>query len=308
MRRFDPATLAYLGFLSIPGWLYDSVAWLRLFGLFFLFFGWPFVASFWQDSADDPADWIDIGDRAYLTRYYVSMLLVFTNPFYWAFVFGQLIGHLTVLGRYFGRLPDDVDRPDAPAYRLPFDGTWTVLNGGITRNNSHSWGVFAQRYAYDFVVTDEEGKTHDGDESDLEAYYCFDRRVKAPAAGTVIATKNEHRDYPRPGGWLDPFQRDLRGNFVIIDHGNEYSVLAHLRQGSVTVRQGDHVAAGQVIGTCGNSGNTTEPHLHFHVQDRPKLFFGMGLPIPFVDLQIEDQVHESETTIQAGQRVRPATD
>ncbi|WP_425450838.1 M23 family metallopeptidase [Pseudoroseicyclus aestuarii] len=69
------------------------------------------------------------------------------------------------------------------------------------------------------------------------------------------------------------------GNHVVIDFGNEaYGFRAHLRQDSLWVSEGDAVTAGHEIGLCGNSGNTSEPHLHFHLQTSPRLKQGEGLP------------------------------
>ena len=79
------------------------------------------------------------------------------------------------------------------------------------------------------------------------------------------------------------------GNHVVLDLGNgEYTLLAHLQHGSLRVRAGDHVKAGQPLGLCGNSGNTSEPHVHMHLQDRPKLFGdAVGLPLEFEDYQAD---------------------
>jgi murein DD-endopeptidase MepM/ murein hydrolase activator NlpD len=72
-----------------------------------------------------------------------------------------------------------------------------------------------------------------------------------------------------------------------LGHG-EFALLAHLRRGSVRVRTGQRVRAGTLLGLCGNSGNTSEPHLHFHVQDRAKLFgAARGLPATFVDYRAD---------------------
>ena len=80
------------------------------------------------------------------------------------------------------------------------------------------------------------------------------------------------------------------GNHVILDHRNgEFSVLAHLHQGSLTVKTGDRVKAGQVLGTCGNSGNSSEPHLHYHLQNSPEFKTGAGLPAQFVDYSADGQ-------------------
>jgi murein DD-endopeptidase MepM/ murein hydrolase activator NlpD len=72
------------------------------------------------------------------------------------------------------------------------------------------------------------------------------------------------------------------GNHVFIDLGNdEFALLAHLKKGSIPVSHGDLVNAGDVIGLCGNSGNTSEPHLHFHIQDQPGFGAGAGKPAFF---------------------------
>jgi murein DD-endopeptidase MepM/ murein hydrolase activator NlpD len=75
------------------------------------------------------------------------------------------------------------------------------------------------------------------------------------------------------------------GNCVIIDHGNsEYSVMAHMQQGSVTVKPGERVTAGQVIGRLGNSGDSFGPHLHYQLQSGPQLFHGQSLPFRFQNI------------------------
>jgi murein DD-endopeptidase MepM/ murein hydrolase activator NlpD len=72
------------------------------------------------------------------------------------------------------------------------------------------------------------------------------------------------------------------GNYVVIDHQNgEYSFLAHLKQGSVAVQVGVRVEPGDLLGLCGNSGNSSEPHLHYHLQNAPGFPGGQGLPAQF---------------------------
>ena len=74
------------------------------------------------------------------------------------------------------------------------------------------------------------------------------------------------------------------GNHLVIDHGNgEYSLLAHFRKGTVAVKTGDKVEPGQLVGRCGNSGNSSEPHLHYHLQNAPRFGKGEGLPAQFRD-------------------------
>jgi hypothetical protein len=187
---------------------------------------------------------------------------------------------------------------------------WTVINGGYDRSSSHSWSVLGQRYAYDFVKTDDEGRTHAGDGTTREDYYCWDKPVVAPADGVVVAASDGHRDAPSTTGWLDLRQRDIRGNYVVIEHvGGEHSLLAHLREGSITVRAGDHVTSGQQVGRCGHSGNSTEPHLHFHVQDGASFYRGMGLLVAFTSVGVgegpdEPTTYLDEVMLGVGQRVR----
>lgn len=78
----------------------------------------------------------------------------------------------------------------------------------------------------------------------------------------------------------------LLGNYVLIDHGqSEFSLYAHLKPGSVRVKPGDQVKAGDVIGNLGSSGNSTEPHLHFQITDKPDLA-GAGIPMNFSNITI----------------------
>lgn len=146
--------------------------------------------------------------------------------------------------------------------RLPFEGEWYVFWGGRTLAENHHARDRGQRFAYDFVVL-KDGKTHEGDGSRLEQYHAFDRPILAPGAGVVVAAVNGLEDR-RPGHMVP---ENPEGNHVIIDHGGgEFSHLAHLRRGSVAVKVGDRVAAGDRVGSCGNSGHSSEPHLHYHLQ------------------------------------------
>ncbi|WP_440991601.1 M23 family metallopeptidase [Haloarchaeobius baliensis] len=306
----DPTTLAMLGLVSLPGFLFEQFAGLQLFALFFLFGFWPFVQALLPSSATpaeaDPVGWVGMGGS---TREFVlSSLVVQFNPFVVWEGLKQLGGQAAVYGRYLGRLPNPETWESEVQYRLPVEGEWTVVNGSHERRHSHSWGLVTQRYAYDLVVTDDSGATHDGDGTDPEQFHCFGLPVVAPADGTVVATRTGHPDHDRIG-WVDLDQRSIVGNYVTIRHADgEYSMLAHLRRGSVTVEPGEEVQAGQRVGACGHSGNSTEPHLHFHLQDRPSFFTGMGLPIRFDDTAtatgLDDRwtVHD-RAAITAGQRV-----
>jgi hypothetical protein len=312
-RLPSPTALAPLGLLALPGYMIEGLEPLRVLGLLFLFACWPLVATLVPSRRPSPIDWVQVGGRTATARFLVSTLALQLNPWVQVQALGQLVGQLAVYGRYGRRLPSPATYEQRTDYRLPVEGEWTVVAGGPDRDSSHSWGIPAQRYALDLVVTDEAGRTHAGDGRDPADYYCWDRPVVAPAAGVVVAAADGHRDAPRTRGWLDVRQRDLRGNYVTIDHGGEYTILAHLRKGSIAVRPGDRVAAGDLVGRCGHSGNSTEPHLHVHVQDRLSFLTGMGLPVAYAAVRSATgpDAPLSPTTpalsyLRAGQRVAHA--
>lgn len=163
--------------------------------------------------------------------------------------------------------------------RLPFRGAWTVFWGGRTLADNYHAMARDQRFAYDFVVR-REGTTHAGDGTANAQYFCYGQPILAPGAGRVVEAVDGIDDN-RPG---EMNRRQPLGNHVVIDHGNgELSFLAHLQPGSVAVRAGATVKAGDALGRCGNSGNSSEPHLHYHLQDTPRFADGAGLPAQFLD-------------------------
>ncbi|MUV57813.1 M23 family metallopeptidase [Halogeometricum sp. CBA1124] len=305
----DPTNLALVGLLGLPSLVSRRFEFLEPLLLCFLFALWPFVTMLAPSRGESPASWVKTGDRWSSARFLLSMVPLQVNPFVQAQGVRQLLGHLAVYARYRFSLPDPESFEGSVTYRLPVEGEWTVVGGGHEKAHSHSWSILGQRYAYDLVRTDGEGRTHAGDGTDRSDYYCWEEPVVAPAAGVVVAASDGHRDAPRTRGWLDLRQRDIRGNYVVVEHApDEYSVLAHLREGSVAVEAGDGVEAGQRIGLCGHSGNSTEPHLHFHVQDVPSFYRGMGLPVTFADVAVADGPEDEPTrveraAIRAGHRV-----
>lgn len=164
-------------------------------------------------------------------------------------------------------------------YRMPINKEWLVLWGGTNALLNYHYPVLSQRYAYDLVIQRDESTYKEyGDE--LEDYYAFNQKVVAPAEGKVVAIVDGLKD--NPIGDVDT--EHPAGNYVIIDHGNgEYSLLAHFKQGSILVKEGDFVYEGKWIGSCGNSGNSTEPHIHFQVMNDHHLFTSESLQIQFTN-------------------------
>lgn len=161
----------------------------------------------------------------------------------------------------------------------PFQGTWIAVNGGPDKDSSHSWHLLAQRYAYDFVKTDRGGRSHTAAGDELSDYYAWGGAVCSPAHGRVVAVKGAADDFQGVGdGAIDWKARDFRGNFVVIRHeANVFSFIAHFRKRSIKVRAGQQVEAGDILGYCGNSGHSTEPHIHFQLQDRASFWLSMGI-------------------------------
>jgi murein DD-endopeptidase MepM/ murein hydrolase activator NlpD len=130
---------------------------------------------------------------------------------------------------------------------------------------------------------DENGKTHRGDGTKNEDYICFGRNILAPADGVVVEAIDGVRD--NTPGSMNPYC--LLGNCVVIQHRtNEFSVLAHFQHGSMAVKAGDQVKRGQLLGRCGNSGNSSEPHLHYHLQHSPIFQDALGIKIRFLEVSV----------------------
>ncbi len=165
---------------------------------------------------------------------------------------------------------------------LPFKGDWFVFWGGHTIDENYHAISKSQRFANDILII-KDGKTHTGDGSKLSDYYCYGAEVFAPAAGTVVWSCDSLPD--QQIGQMDA--KSPIGNGVVIDHGNgEFSLLAHLQPKSLAVKTGAKVKSGELLGLCGNSGNTSEPHIHYHLQDGPDIKAAEGLPAPFSNIVV----------------------
>lgn len=161
---------------------------------------------------------------------------------------------------------------------IPVKGKWNVVWGGDNKKDNYHHDTPNQRYACDLNILDEVGRSHLGDETKNESFFAFGKEIVAPAKGIVVeAIDGVHDNLPFKGN-----EYSAVGNCVIIQHSDsEYSVLAHFKRGSIRVKLGDTVARDQVLGLCGNSGSSTEPHLHYHLQNTPRLENATGIQIFF---------------------------
>lgn len=181
-----------------------------------------------------------------------------------------------IIGLWF--LPHTTDMPvpekNEIKLSLPFKGKWLVFWGGDTKELNQHHDAPNQRFAFDFLGADEQGKIRKGKAQVNEDYFAFGREILAPADGNVTDVINGVRD--NVPGSMNPYS--ALGNAVFIQHReHEVSVLAHLKLGSITVKVGNKVKRGQVIALCGNSGNSSEPHLHYHLQNTPIIQDGTGI-------------------------------
>jgi hypothetical protein len=189
---------------------------------------------------------------------------------------------------------------DPVVVELPLRGEWSVERTPADRIPSHGTDLLGQRYAYDLVRTDHlhpagtlrglvlGGRTRDS--------YGWGQPVHAALDGVVVQAVDGVAErqwlhlvreswmavkttvaFARRG--LDPAR--LAGNHVIMETAGTYALYAHLAPGSVAVTRGQQVRAGAVIGRVGHTGNSTAPHLHFHLMDSADPLQARGIPCAF---------------------------
>jgi murein DD-endopeptidase MepM/ murein hydrolase activator NlpD len=190
------------------------------------------------------------------------------------------------------------------AFQFPMKGQWFAAVGP-TPHTAHRWAL-PEEFAFDIVRLGDGTRSFRGDGTKFEDYYAYGAEILAAADGKVVDVKTDVVEDPttlrQPGEAVDAYgervgayqmqlvMKDINaiaGNYVAIDHGNgEVSVYAHLKPGSVSVKVGDGVKAGQAIGLLGSSGNSTEPHLHFQVCDKPEVLACVGVPVNFTNIEL----------------------
>jgi hypothetical protein len=192
----------------------------------------------------------------------------------------------------------------AGSYRFPLEGRWFV-GAGATPHSHHRW-VIAEEFALDFAQIGADGKTYRGDGSRMEDYYAYGAPVLAVAGGAVVKVLDAEGDNVAmlrgPHESLGDYQQRLRagqsellaagsdaivGNHVVVKHADgTHGVYAHLQPRSVKVRVGDQIEVGQQLAAVGGSGNSTEPHLHFHLCEAAETLHCSGLPVAFDNIEI----------------------
>jgi murein DD-endopeptidase MepM/ murein hydrolase activator NlpD len=199
--------------------------------------------------------------------------------------------------------PDPAVAKSTLPLALPFRGQWLVFWGGDTLAVNQHVTHKSQRRAADVLKVGADGKTHTGDGAKNSDYLAYGQEILAAADGkveTVIDGVPENEP-----GKLNPYF--ATGNTVILRHADSvFSVYAHLQPGKLRVKRGQAVKRGSVLGLCGNSGNSSEPHLHFQLQDGPKFEQSFGVEAVFDKVPVErdgKQEERSGYTFLKGDRV-----
>lgn len=195
---------------------------------------------------------------------------------------------------------------------FPLRGEWGVPNTPAKVIPSHGTDQLRQRYAYDFVMIDWDRKgspfyhgssmRYYGMGVKLEECYGWGQEVYAPCDGKVVTVRDGICERKRVHIVRDmaivlknailfrPDKHDIQnitGNYIIIKCGDEtYAFLAHLQKGSIEVIEGQDIKKGDLLGRVGHSGNSTSPHLHFHLMDSPDLYSAKGIPCAFKQYKI----------------------
>jgi len=179
---------------------------------------------------------------------------------------------------------------NVPTIGPPLKGKkWVAFNGCCEASGAHratsqpvNGGLhFAQRFAIDWMRLDDAGRLVNGNPNDVHSWVSYDADVLAVADGRVVKTE-QHLEDQIPGSLPDPKTLTLAnvdGNYIVLDLGNGvFAFYAHLRRNSISVSPGEHVKRGQVLAKLGNTGNTSAPHLHFHLMDGTSTLGSNGIP------------------------------
>ncbi len=185
-----------------------------------------------------------------------------------------------------------------PTIGPPLRGRFWMAGNGPSNGSSHRRALIpiaghariAQRFAIDWVKPGDDGATFTGDRAKNASYHAYGQEVLAVADAAVVETKDGiPENVPGANRAVPITLETIGGNHVVLDlGGGAFAFYAHLQPGSLKVKTGEHVKRGQVLGWVGNSGNSTEPHLHFHVMDSPNNLGSEGIPYAFDAFELKD--------------------
>jgi murein DD-endopeptidase MepM/ murein hydrolase activator NlpD len=171
--------------------------------------------------------------------------------------------------------------------QLPFKGEWFTFWGGDTKRQNYHVAYKPQQGAFDFIVLDKDDKSYERSGTRNEDYYAFGKPIYAVCDALVYKVITGVEDN-RPT-IMNPAQT-LGNSVVLFTENEEYIFYAHFQKGSIKVKKGDLVKKGQYLGNCGNSGNSSEAHLHLHIQDGPNVMADTGARCFFEELIVNGEL------------------
>ncbi len=171
--------------------------------------------------------------------------------------------------------------------QLPFKGDWFTFWGGDNKRQNYHVIQKAQQGAFDFIVLDKHKKSFTRSGTRNEDYYAFGKPIYA-VCDAIVHTVIKDVEDNKPGA-MNPKQAS--GNTVVLLTKNgEYIHYSHFMKASIVVDKDDQVKKGQYLGDCGNSGNSSEPHLHLHIQDSDNPFTAVGVRCYFENIKVNDSL------------------
>jgi len=170
---------------------------------------------------------------------------------------------------------------------LPFKGDWTVTWGGDSKELNYHVESKSQKNAFDFLMTDKTGKSFRTDGNSNEDFYAFGQYLFSPCDGEIVSVVDGIKE--NIIGEMNSFH--IGGNVIILKtENNEYVVFCHLKHQSIQVKEGQKVLQGEALGQCGNTGRSSEPHLHFHVQNTENMNDAVGVKCYFDKIMVDGQL------------------
>jgi biotin carboxyl carrier protein len=207
-----------------------------------------------------------------------------------------------------------IDRKPVMVIASPLEGSSLVAANAPSNTSAHRRALIpidghayiSQRYAIDWVEAYPDGKTFQGDEKDNKSYKIYGAEIHSVADGVVTETKDAiPQNVPNAETHAVPITLEtIGGDHVIVDiGGGRYAFYAHMQPGSLRVKVGDHVKTGDVLGLVGNTGNSSEPHLHFDICDANSMLGCEGLPYAFASFDVTGSAAGDGSSLKAGTTV-----
>lgn len=218
-----------------------------------------------------------------------------------------------------------VPERDTSVVDSPVGGRWMGMNSPVAKVPSHGIRLYGQAYAIDLVHEPTDAKRPifgDGPAMrPAQAYPAFGEPVLAMIDGTVVRATDWRRDHRARSNalsivymMLEGVVRELGGpGFILGNHvtirgtTGEFATVAHLQQRSVSVHVGATVRAGDEIARCGNSGNSSEPHVHAQLMDRISPWTAQGIPMAFAAVSLDDDPDRIDALPDTGQHMIAST-